>query len=143
MTSSTGTRKSLIELKVPNQPEFLRVIRLMVSGYMSRLPISIEDVENAKVAVSEACNNAMQYAFAPDEEGTLTVRCWHGGDRLVFEVSDSGRGFDASDDSPLPESQDDERGLGFLLIQTLMDDVQVDSAPDKGTTVTMTRMLNN
>lgn len=142
MNGSTGTQQSLVEIKVPNQPEFLRVVRLLVSGYMSRLPFNIEEVENVKVAVSEACNNAMQYAFAPDEQGSLTIRCWHDQDRLAFEVSDTGRGFDSSD-SAEPQPAEDERGLGFLLIQTLMDDVEVSTEPGKGTTVTMFKILNS
>ena len=141
MASSTGAKKSLIELKVPTQPEFLRVVRLMVSGYLSRLPMSIEEVENVKVAVSEACNNAMQYAYLDDQEGTLTLRCWHAGDRLVFEVTDMGRGFDPAR-GDAPHAADDEHGLGFLLIQTLMDNVQVDSSPDTGTVVTMTKQFS-
>lgn len=141
MASSTGIQKSLVEIKVPNQPEFLRVVRLLVSGYMSRLPFNIEEVENVKVAVSEACNNAMQYAFAPDEEGSLTIRCWHDRDRIVFEISDTGKGFDSSVDSE--STIEDERGLGFLLIQTLMDDVTVTTEPGKGTKVTMCRILNS
>jgi serine/threonine-protein kinase RsbW len=140
MTGITGAQQSLVEIRVPNQPEFLRVVRLLVSGYMSRLPFNIEEVENVKVAVSEACNNAMQYAFAPDEQGSLTIRCWHDQDRLAFEVSDTGKGFEASDGAA-PDSANDERGLGFLLIQTLMDDVQVSAQPGTGTTVTMFKSL--
>lgn len=139
---ATSVKESLIELTIPNKPEFLRVVRLMVSGYVSRWPLSFDEVENVKVAVTEACNNAIQYAFGSDTEDKLRIRCWKDGDKLVFEITDKGKGF-ALDGKNLPEASiDEEGGLGFLLIQTLMDDVKVRSNPNHGTTVTMTKKLS-
>ena len=138
---NTSVSESLVELIIPNKPEFLRVVRLVVSGYLSRLPIPIDAVENIKVAVSEACNNAIQYAYGENEEGKLHIRCLNDADRLVFEVEDTGKGLDAQGADADSLDMDDDKGFGFLLINTLMDQVQVRSAPERGTIVTMTKML--
>ena len=138
----TESKESLIELVIPNKPEFLRVVRLLVSGYVSRWPLSFDEVENVKVAVTEACNNAIQYAYDEGIERQLKIRCWNKKSKLFFEVSDKGRGMGLPDGDALePESVDDEMGLGFLLIRTLMDDVKVRTKPNHGTTVTMTKSL--
>jgi serine/threonine-protein kinase RsbW len=139
--AKASAKKSLVELTIPSRPEFLRVVRLMVSGYLSRLPISIDEVENIKVAVSEACNNAIQYAYENSEEHSLRIRCWNAPDRLVFEIKDTGKGFPEPEQEPDNVVPTDDKGLGFLLIQTLMDDVRVRSTPQSGTTVTMTKLI--
>ncbi len=135
-------KESLVELVIPNKPEYLRVVRLMVSGYVSRWPMSFDEVENVKVAVTEACNNAIQFAYEEGSEQPLRIKCWREGDSLFFEVRDKGKGL-GMPDATSPEAIDDEKGLGFLLISTLMDDVKVASTPKVGTTVTMSKKILN
>lgn len=129
-------QESLIELTIPRRPEFLRIVRLVVSGYLSRLDISFDEVENMKVAVSEACNSAMQSVDARADDA-ICIRCWHDGGDIMFQVR--APGIAESMESP----DDDEAGLGFLLIQTLMDDVSVDTDPHTGTTVLMKKSLGS
>jgi len=135
--SATSVKESLIELEVPTQPEFLRIVRLLVSGFASRWPLSFDEVENVKVAVSEACNVAIQQCS--DAEARLRIRCWRTGSRLYFEVRDKNvkQGFAFAQDDDLMSAG--EAGLGYLLIQTLMDDVKAVTRPNSGTTVTMTK----
>ncbi len=132
---NTITKDSLMELRIPNKPEFLRVVRLLVSGYASRWPLSIDEVENLKVAVSEACNHAIQTAVDTGQEEYIQIKCWHESDGIVFEINDSGRRADG-----VAEEQD-EFGLGMLLIRTLMDQVEVKSRPEKGAKVTMKKLI--
>lgn len=126
-----------MELRIPNKPEFLRVVRLLVSGYASRWPLSIDEVENLKVAVSEACNHAIQTAADTGQEEYINIKCWHEGDGIVFEIKDSGRRADGASE------EQDEFGLGMLLIRTLMDQVEVKSRPDKGAKVTMKKLIKS
>lgn len=135
-------KESLVELIIPNKPEYLRVVRLMVSGYVSRWPLSFDEVENVKVAVTEACNNAIQFAYEDGAEQQLRIKCWREADNLFFEVRDSGKGLGMTETAS-PDDIDDEKGLGFLLISTLMDDVKIESDPAAGTTVTMSKKLLN
>ena len=129
-------QESLIELTIPRRPEFLRIVRLVVSGYLSRLDISFDEVENMKVAVSEACNSAMQFDNVRADDA-ICIRCWHENSDIIFQVRAPG----AADTSETTE--DDEAGLGFLLIQTLMDEVSGDADPHTGTTVTMKKSLGS
>ena len=137
-----STQESLVELSVPCRPEFLRVVRLLVSGYLSRLDIPFDEVENIKVAVSEACNNAIQFSDKGETKNKLKIRCWNQGSNIVFEIKDSGAGFSMPAEPEGTPDLDDEKGLGFLLIQTLMDDVKIETDDQAGTTVTMTKAWN-
>ena len=132
-------KKSLVEISVPNRPEFLRVVRLLVSGYASRWPISIDEVENIKVAVSEACNSAIQTSAESDREEYIKIKCWHENKQLVFEVKDK----TSTAETLAEEMELEERGLGMLLIRTLMDAVDVKAKPGKGSKITMKKYIKS
>lgn len=51
-----------IQIQIPSSAEYVRVVRLAVLGVASRMPFSYDDVEDIKLAVSEACNNAILHA---------------------------------------------------------------------------------
>lgn len=57
-----------VELRLPNRPEFVAVARLTVSAIAARLEFDINDIEDIKVAVAEACTNAI-------EHGCPSVQC--------------------------------------------------------------------
>jgi serine/threonine-protein kinase RsbW len=126
-------KDSLVEVTIPSKPEFLRVVRLLVSGYASRWPIPIDEIENIKVAVSEACNTAIQNAGRPGVEETIKIRCWHEGASLIFEIKDESAGGSTA--------AAEERGLGMLLIRTIMDEVSIKTRPDRGTKITMKKTI--
>ena len=136
----TAVKDSLVEISIPNKPEFLRVVRLLVSGYASRWPLSVDEVENIKVAVSEACNSAIQSAPESDREEYIKIKCWHEDDQLVFEVRDTGYGAAEEDGG---EDGLEERGLGMLLIRTIMDSVDAKSKPGKGAKITMKKHIKS
>jgi anti-sigma regulatory factor (Ser/Thr protein kinase) len=58
--ASVGNRN--IQIQIPSSAEYVRVVRLAVLGVASRMPFSYDDVEDIKLAVSEACNNAILHA---------------------------------------------------------------------------------
>ncbi|MNB90027.1 Serine-protein kinase RsbW [compost metagenome] len=107
-----------------------------------------EDIEDMKVAVSEACNNSVLYAYG-QEDGLVDVIFEVGTSALSITVKDEGESFDGVG-SPEPrmtlhdkELNDVEvGGLGFYLMQALMDDVSVVSEAGRGTVVTLTKRLN-
>ena len=56
-----------IALQIPSDAEYVRVVRLTVIGVASRMAFSYDDIEDIKLAVSEACNNAILHAQVPTE----------------------------------------------------------------------------
>ncbi len=136
---SDQKKDTLVEINIPGNPEFLRVVRLLVSGYASNHPIPLDEVEDIKVAVSEACNNAIQKSERAGYSGSIKISCWLEDSFVFFKIEDniSETGGEEPD-----ETDDIERGLGFLLIQTLMDEVDVDSDPDTGTRILMKKKID-
>ncbi|KZZ85214.1 MULTISPECIES: anti-sigma B factor RsbW [Bacillaceae] len=137
-----------IEMKIPARPEYVGIVRLTLSGIASRMGYSYDEIEDLKIATSEACTNAVQHAYKNVEKGEVTIGFGLYEDRLEVMVSDTGQSFNfeakkkelgpyssnASVDS-LPEG-----GLGLYLMETLMDEVRVQIST--GVTVFLTKFLN-
>jgi serine/threonine-protein kinase RsbW len=131
-------------ISIPGSAEYVRVVRLALLGVASRMPFSYDDVEDIKLAVAEACNNAIVHSR--DGNAAVTVMLTPYTDRLEIEVTDSGRvpppglvaprKTAATQDEELPES-----GLGMFLMQTLMDKVEHSSGVDADTKVHLVKYL--
>jgi serine/threonine-protein kinase RsbW len=133
----------VLELEIPASPEYIAIARLVVSSLASaRRALADERIDDLKLAVSEACTNAIEAhtASAPDEH--VRIRVWEGEDQMEVSVEDRGPGFDP-DALPIhppvtdPERLNFERGLGIPLIRTLVDKVEFRPS-SAGTSVFMT-----
>ena len=133
---------SAIELEIPARPEFVALARLVVSSLAStRRDLADERIDDLKVAVSEACTNAIEAHHSADTHDSVVVRCTEFDDRLQIEIEDRGSGFDPEslpEHPPVtdPERLNFERGLGIPLIRTLVDEVDISSSGD-GTRVSL------
>ncbi len=133
-----------VQLIIPNISEFVGVARLTVSGVANRMQFTHEEIEDIKIAVSEACTNAVQYAYG-DQTNNITLDFYNFEDRLEIHVIDQGIGFDI-DDKPSTQSDDPNKiglGLGIVFMKSLMDTVSYISAKGKGTTVILTKKLGS
>ena len=136
-----------LEMKIPAKPEFVGVIRLTLSGIASRMGFSYDEIEDLKIATSEACTNAVQHAYKTSEQGEVVIGFGLYNDRLEVMVADSGKSFDfqSAREGIGPYDQTDsveflrEGGLGLYLIETLMDEVRIHHK--EGVTVFMTKYL--
>jgi serine/threonine-protein kinase RsbW len=132
-----------MELAVPSRAEYIAVVRLVVSSLASaRRSISDDRIDDLKLAVSEACTNAIEANLSTGEDHPVIVRCLEATERLEICISDSGGGFNPDvlpEHPPVtdPDRLNFERGLGIPLIRSLVDDVEFDSSGD-GTTVRLT-----
>jgi serine/threonine-protein kinase RsbW len=135
--------EEVLELEIPARPEFVALVRLVVSSVAStRRVLAEERIDDVKLAVSEACTNAIEAHGALHVDDHVVVRLMEGDDRLQVLIDDRGRGFDPDslpEHPPVtdPERLNFERGLGIPLIRTLVDEVDFDSGPE-GTSVKLT-----
>ncbi|MDD5455463.1 MAG: ATP-binding protein [Candidatus Margulisbacteria bacterium] len=131
-----------IELSIPSLSDYVGVARLAASGIANRMKFTHEDIEDIKIAVSEACTNAVQYAYG-DKIGEIKIIFLIHDDFLEIKVVDHGRGFEVNEQSENNLSDPDKigLGLGIVFMRSLMDKVTHTSTPDKGTEVIMIKKL--
>lgn len=136
-----------VEMKIPAKPEYVGVIRLTLSGIASRMGFSYDVIEDIKIAASEAVTNAVQHAYRKEEQGEVVIGFALYEDRLEVMVSDSGKSFNLKQvrQEAGPYNERDrveflrEGGLGLYLIESLMDEVNVQL--NNGVSVFMTKFL--
>ncbi|EJS66420.1 anti-sigma B factor RsbW [Bacillus cereus] len=135
-----------IEMKIPAKAEYVAIIRLTMAGVANRMGFAYDDIEDMKIAISEACTNIVQHAYKEDD-GEITIIFGLYEDRLEIMVADNGVSFDFTAlkskvgpyDINKPVENLPENGLGLYLINTLMDDIQI--MHDEGMTVLMTKYI--
>jgi serine/threonine-protein kinase RsbW len=137
-----------VVLRVPAEAEYVDLARLTLYGVASKMGFSYEDIEDMKVAVSEACNNAVLHAYGA-APGVMEIGFGVCPDGLRITVKDDGVSFDSAAENgvssaPLAGKSIDEieaGGLGLYLMQALMDEVEVMTRPGAGTEVVLTKRL--
>lgn|SRR3712207_5868351 len=128
---------SVINIKMSNNPDLVSVIRLTTSGIASKMGFTMEDIEDLKVAISEACTNAIKHSKQEEFEVKFLVS----GSRLDIEVIDNGIGYDISSVAEPDLKNPKTSGLGLFIIKSLMDEVEVRSCSDCGTVVRFSKLV--
>lgn len=109
----------------------MQTARDELRAWLARGGVDRDDAHDIVLAAWEACANAVEHPEEPSE-AAFTLEASRDGDRVRLRVQDAGRWR--------PESNRDERGLGLLLMRSLMESVEV--SPDTtGTVVLMERKL--
>lgn len=131
-----------LSISLPNKPEYVSVVRLTTSAIASRIGFNVEEIEDIKVAVAEACTNAITHSNCSQNEN-FNILFAVDEQKIVIEVQDQGTGFycEAVEEPDLTSPK--EGGLGIFIIKSLMDEVEVESNIGKGTTIKMTKYLGD
>lgn len=123
-------------LRVGADTACLAQIRSFVEEVASEVALDLERVFDLKVAVSEACANALEHAGCDDM--SLEVCAFLQAERLTFTVTDTGLFR-----PPAPRWEGmSNRGLGLPLMVALMDEVTFVRARGGGTTVSLSVQLD-
>ena len=107
-----------VRLCIPAQPEYLLVVRLTAAGLANRMGFNVEEIEDVKAAVAEACIMLMNQPWNLDDI-TLDFR-------LTTDVFHAAVRWKGNADNKA-ESQQNENELSRYLLQALMDDAAVRS----------------
>ncbi|MBO5929860.1 MAG: anti-sigma F factor [Clostridia bacterium] len=118
--------------------------RAAVSAFVSQLNPTLDELDDIKTAVSEAVTNAIVHAYQ-EEIGVIHISCTLNKEVAIISVSDTGRGIEDITLARTPlytgAISGERSGLGFTVMETFMDSVEVISAPGKGTTITMEKRV--
>jgi serine/threonine-protein kinase RsbW len=136
---------TVVSLRFPAKADYLLLARLALSGIARQLPVADDQLADLKLALTEACGNAVRHAYA-DTPGDVSVVFEIADERLLMTVEDRGDGIrvpDAlADDHEEPSVRPLESGMGMPIIRAIVDELVVESGPDgRGTRVLMVKYL--
>lgn len=135
---------AVVELEIPARPAYLSLVRLVVDAAVGSLApnLGVSRLDDLKLAVTEACSNAIEAHQAEWVDQPVRVRCQLDDSTVTVEVADQGGGFDPGEVTTLPAATDPSRlrhesGLGIPLMRTLADHLSFVPSTN-GTTVRLT-----
>lgn len=124
MVGRRGTRHAaeIVEITIPPKPEFLSVARLTAATVAARQSFAYDEIEDLKIAVSEACTALI---LAGTAGHPLTLRFAMDADTLEVRIVTEGRGLSLEAARSRTTKPLDEARLGVFLMQCLVDEVEV------------------
>jgi len=135
-----------MEVKFPARAQNEAFARVAIAAFAVQLNPTLPEMADLKTAVSEAVTNAIVHGYRGNEDGIVTLRAEYGEGRMLdVTVQDEGCGIEdiAVAMQPFYSTGDgaERSGMGFCVMQTFMDAVEVNSAVGEGTTVLMRKRI--
>ena len=139
----TDNRMKLEFLSLSSNESFARAA---VAAFVSQLDPTVEEIADIKTALSEAVTNAIIHGYG-DKIGIVKIECEIKGNTVWLTIEDSGKGIADKEKVREPfytESEGDERsGMGFTVMETFMDTLEIFSEIGVGTKLVMTKEFND
>lgn len=119
------------------EPRYVGTARAFAASIARHFDCSEDCVQDIKVAISEACSNAIKAHSSSKTPTPVRLVVEHDDDRLKYEVVDSGGGFDTDSVESRTIAADElfEGGIGLMLIRSLFPSTEVFRNSERGMTV--------
>ncbi|OON99942.1 MAG: anti-sigma F factor [Epulopiscium sp. Nele67-Bin004] len=122
--------------------ENVSFVRATVGAFLAKLNITMDQLYDIKMAVSEAVTNSIIHGYSGDSENEIELGCMYKiEEQITIEiyVKDTGKGINDIEQSkqPMFTTAEDRAGLGFTVMESVIDNVCIESEVGKGTTITL------
>ncbi|MBX7279972.1 anti-sigma F factor [Clostridium chauvoei] len=135
-----------ISIELMSKSENEGFARVAVAAFVSQLDPTVEEITDVKTAVSEAVTNSIIHGYENRKEGIIRIEASIVGTEVIITIEDSGRGISNVEQArePLYTSRPElERsGMGFTVMESFMDSLDVESKEGVGTKVVMKKKFN-
>lgn len=135
--------KNWIRLEFPSEPVNVGFARTAIAIFASQLELTLDEIEDIKVAVSEAVSNCVIHGYGASD-GNIKMEAKYSEQEIEISIEDFGCGIPdivqakEVSFSTIPEER---MGLGLVFIHELMDQVTISSQVGQGTKVTMIKVF--
>ena len=136
-----GNIINFMSMEFLSVPENVGLSRVVVASFAAQMDMTLNDMEEIKVATSEAVSNCIIHGYNNQPIGKVWISVTQFDNRLEILIKDEGVGIEDVVQAMEPAySTDPERmGLGFVFMKSFMDDVQVQSEVGNGTLVKLVK----
>lgn len=120
--------------------------RITVAAFASQLDPTIEELADIKTAVSEAVTNSIIHGY-DNRQGIVKIMAKLKENEITIEISDKGKGIENIDIAKEPlyttKPNLERSGMGFTIMESFMDSVEIESVVGLGTKITMSKKIKN
>lgn len=135
---------NMMKLEFLSNSENERFARSVIAAFVLELDPTVQEMSEIKTAVSEAVTNAIIHGYGEDI-GKIVMEAMIREDMVEIKISDRGKGIEDIELAMEPmytEAPEAERsGLGFTIMQSFMDEIEVESVSGRGTRVIMRKRV--
>ncbi|MCL1864103.1 MAG: anti-sigma F factor [Defluviitaleaceae bacterium] len=136
----------MIKLEMEALPENVAMARVVASTFIAKFDPTLEQLTEFKTAVSEAVTNAIIHGYGDKRDGEFVTLTLSSDNRKIkAQISDRGIGIEDIEAAKEPlfttKPEMERSGLGFTVMESFMDEVEVSSKKDEGTTITLAKEL--
>ncbi|MBS1412321.1 MAG: anti-sigma F factor [Christensenellaceae bacterium] len=118
--------------------------RMAVAAFAVQLNPTMNELADIKTAVSEGVTNAIVHGYE-GKGGDVEIRADITGNLLHIEIIDEGIGIEnvslAMEPFYTTRADEERSGMGFSVMESFMDKLDVASAPGEGTRLTMLKRI--
>ena len=136
--------KNSMRVEFPAITDNERFARGVAAAFVVGLDPTLDELSEIKTAISEAVTNAIIHGYDGREGKILMEGVIYEG-TVEFSVSDEGVGISdirrAREPLYTGKPEDERSGMGFTIMETFMDSLDVESERGRGTRVTMTKKI--
>jgi serine/threonine-protein kinase RsbW len=116
-------------------------MRAWLRDALATYPASDGETAALLTAAGELCTNSIKHAYEGRGGEPIELRLDAFADRVVLEIEDFGRAFDAARYVPPDLESRPNHGMGLFIVRSLMDSLEVDVARPRGTRWTVTKYV--
>lgn len=141
---------NFLKLEVKAKLENVALVRVAISSFVSNLEITIDELMDIKTAVSEAVTNSIEHGYYGilDDNSSVIINAYLISDEedlVKVEIIDMGIGIDDVELATTPmytsKPELEHAGMGFTIMETFMDSIEIDSNSTNGTTITLVKKI--
>lgn len=119
--------------------------RVSIAAFATQLDPTLEQLDDIKMAVSEAVTNAIIHGYEGIDKGQIYIECKIYKETLYIQIEDKGRGIENIEKAiqPLYTSKPhmERSGMGFTVMEAFMDNMDVISEIGKGTKIYLEKKI--
>lgn len=133
-----------LSLRFLSRNENVSLARLLTAALAAERELTVAELDEIKVAVSEAVSNAIVHGYLGRPDRYVELKLTLTPQQLIVAVHDDGIGIEDIERAIKPNfstAGGERMGLGFAFMHSFMDAVEVESQPGEGTTVTLYKNL--
>ena len=137
-------KKNEMSLKFLSKSSNESFARVVIAAFASQMDPTLEEIADIKTAVSEAVTNSIIHGYE-NSEGYVEIFAEIYSDKLVVEILDKGLGIEDVQKARQPlytsKPELERSGMGFTVMETFMDLVEIESKLNLGTRVRMVKYI--
>lgn len=139
--------ENTIRIEIESRPANEKIARHIISAMLLDLNPTIEEICDIKTAVSEAVTNSIIHGYDEDESKFVHIKCEIEDKEITIIVEDFGNGIEDLEMAMQPlytsKPELERSGMGFTVMESFMDEVEVSSNKNEGTRIVMKKKIDS